>query len=78
MMIMMITNSLAAKNSTQNHNKNSCGENRKIHIDLIVQQFLMFGPNGRKFPETMSQLPKFCRCVNSPLLIVSIFFLFLN
>ncbi|KAH9506083.1 hypothetical protein DERF_010830 [Dermatophagoides farinae] len=57
----MITNSLEAKNSTQNHNKNSCGENRKIHIDLIVQQFLMFGPNGRKFPETMSQLPKFCR-----------------
>ncbi|KAH9417944.1 hypothetical protein DERP_014407, partial [Dermatophagoides pteronyssinus] len=46
------------KNSTAKFNIDS--KTIKFQTDLIMQRFVTFGPNGRKFPETNEQLNNYC------------------
>lgn len=52
----------SAKISQQNSTsiQKQCNLQRKFQTDLIMQRFVTFGPNGRKFPETNEQLNNYC------------------
>jgi len=40
---------------------NSCNKNSYKKVDETISKVLTFGNSGRKFPESLTDVPKYCR-----------------